>query len=467
MRWRHALAVMTCIGIAGACGGTEPSNAPPVAAFTARCSGLACTFEDASTDDDGAVAAHAWSFGDDATSSNASPTHTYAAPGGHFIVKVVVTDNDGAKATMSRKVSVSADSLPRAGGNHPPVAAFAVACTGLTCTFTDRSGDADPGDSITVSWAFGDGTTSAESGPTHTYDAPGGSFFTPTLTVTDSRNASAIARDTVYVAPVGPPPVAGQIAFSRDGKIYRANSDGTGLVQLTAGPADIDPAWSPDGSRIAFYRGGTNEGIYVMGAYGAHPVLRASAGESPTWSPDGQWVGFACRVGSDGGICKVRADDDAATPVTVLARQGYVAYPAWSPDGGRFAFTSDWNAFDFVYDTWTVTLDGAEPTLLPRGEGPLSCDEVQPAWSPDRQWIAVSAVCHDEGAVSQIAVRRPDGSGLIGVTMATGYAHPTWSPDGRIIAFTSENSIDWVSADGSQRGRIIANGTSPAWRPGN
>ena len=268
--------------------------------------------------------------------------------------------------------------------------------------------------------------------------------------------------------PYDPPPVAGQIAFSRDGKIYLANSDGTGLVQLTAGPADIEPAWSPDASRIAFYRGGTNGGIYVMGADGAHPVLRASPGGSPTWSPDGQWVAFNCRVGPDGGICKVRADDDATTPVTVLARQGYVAYAAWSPDGSRFAFTSDWNGFDLVYDTWIVTLNGAEPTLLPRSQELWrNCDEEQPAWSPDGQWIAVSAVCHDESAVSQIAVRRPDGSGLIGVTMATGYAHPTWSPDGRIIAFTSENSIDWVSADGSQRGRIIDNGSSPAWRPRN
>ena len=41
--------------------------------------------------------------------------------------------------------------------------------------------------------------------------------------------------------PYDPPPVAGQIAFSRDGKIYLANSDGTRLVQLTAGPAVFEP----------------------------------------------------------------------------------------------------------------------------------------------------------------------------------------------------------------------------------
>ena len=80
--------------------------------------------------------------------------------------------------------------------------------------------------------------------------------------------------------------------------------------------------------------------------------------------------------------------------------------------------------------------------------------------------MAASAVCAYDGVdLSRIVVRNRDGSGLTGVTMATGYAHPTWSPDGRFIAFASENSIEWVSVDGSRRGRVIANGMSPAWRP--
>jgi WD40 repeat protein len=480
MRSFRSFAVPTSLVIAAACGGTEPSNAPPVAAFTASCTKLACVFQNASTDDDGSIARYAWAFGDGATSSDASPSHSFSASG-HFMVTLAVIDNAGATAKLSQKLAVSADSLPPArdsvppagdslppvGGNHPPVAVFGVACGALTCTFTNRSADPDAADSITVSWAFGDGATSAEWNPSHTYDAPGGSFFIPTLTVTDSRNASAIVADTLYLAPDGPPPVAGQIAFSRDGKIFLANTDGTGLVQLTAGPADINPAWSPDGSRIAFYRGGNDGGIYVMGADGGSQVRRTSPGGSPTWSPDGHWIAFACLVGGGGGICKVPADGDAATPVIVLARTGYVDFPAWSPDGSRIAFTSDYMMYDFVYDTWILTLDGAEPALLPRSrELWPHCNEVQAAWSADGQRMAASAVCAYDGVdLSRIVVRNRDGSGLTGVTMATGYAHPTWSPDGRFIAFASENSIEWVSVDGSRRGRIIANGMSPAWRP--
>jgi Tol biopolymer transport system component/chitodextrinase len=465
-RLSHALSALTCAAMAAACGGTEPSNTPPVAAFATHCGQLVCVFENASTDEDGTIAAFAWNFGDGATSTDANPTHAYAAPGGDFTVTVVVTDNDGGAATLSRKLVVSVDSLSPA--ELPPVAAFSVSCFGLACTFTDQSTDPDAADSVVAwTWSFGDGATSTETSPAHTYDAPGGRF-TATLTVSDTRGAAATATQAMFVASDSPPPVAGQIAFSREGRIYRVNTDGTGLVQLSAGPADSEPAWSPDGSRIAFSRGGDAGGIYVMTADGVNPVRRADAGGSPTWSPDGQWVAFSCRVGGDGGICKVRADDDGTAPVTALVRAGAVAYPAWSPDGTRIAYSSDWNLFDFWLDLWVASLDGSEPTRLPRNNDPFPrSDEVQPAWSPDGQRIAVMECPwgFEFCSTGDVEVMNADGSGIVRVGAAIGFAHPTWSPDGQYIAFASANSIRWVRADGNQLGRIITNGTSPAWRP--
>ena len=126
--------------------------------------------------------------------------------------------------------------------------------------------------------------------------------------------------------------------------------------------------------------------------------------------------------------------------------------------------------YDFWSVLWVVALDGSEPAVLPRSHDPWpSFDELQPAWSPDGARIAVMTCNYTRGCGSpgQLVVMNADGSSFVVVATATGYAHPTWSPDGRVIAFASDNSIEWISVDGSRRGRIIANGTSPAWRPGN
>jgi serine protease len=85
-----------------------PVNVPPVAAFTFSCSGLTCSFTDASTDADGSVVAWAWNFGDGATSSAQHPSRTFAA-GGTYTITLTVTDNDGATDTVSQSVTVSAE----------------------------------------------------------------------------------------------------------------------------------------------------------------------------------------------------------------------------------------------------------------------------------------------------------------------------------------------------------------------
>ena len=54
----------------------------------------------------GRIAAYAWNFGDGATSTDPSPAHSYALPGGDFTVSVMVTDNQGGAATLSRKLLV-------------------------------------------------------------------------------------------------------------------------------------------------------------------------------------------------------------------------------------------------------------------------------------------------------------------------------------------------------------------------
>ena len=327
------------------------------------------------------------------------------------------------------------------------------------------------------------------------------SFANPEHTVVELTPAANLAAGTEHELAVRPgirdldgapleaatnvsfttaPIIAAQLAFVRDSQIYVVNADG-GLVQLTHsgdGVSNRDPAWSPDGKRLAFsrsYRNG-NSDIYVMNADGSNVLRRTNGGSNwePAWSPDGRTIAFTGYGGGTTGVLLIDADGGSGSRV-LLNRPGYNANPAWSPDGRKITFTSDWRAYDFLYDLYIMNADGSgiEPLL----EGPFFWVDglifyFQSAWSPDGQKIAV-VVCGwgDNCSQSEIAVVNADGSGLKVLAQAGGFARPTWSPDGRTIAFSSSrcracpSSIRFVSADGGAEGVIVTNGHSPAWRP--
>jgi len=159
-------------------------NNPPEAEFEVDCQDLRCTFLDRSTDGDGSVVSWQWDFGDGATSSERNPSHVYGAAG-RYEVRLLVTDNDGAADTRTHTAEPQAPPPP--APNDPPQADFDVHCSGLTCTFTDKSKD-DDGTIVSWSWSFGDGATSTEQNPVHTYATS--ERFDVLLTVTDDRGAT-------------------------------------------------------------------------------------------------------------------------------------------------------------------------------------------------------------------------------------------------------------------------------------
>jgi serine protease len=87
-------------------GGT-PVDAPPVAAFTFSCSGLACSFDGTASTDDNGVSAYAWNFGDGSTATGATASHTFAA-GGTYTVTLTVTDTGSQTGSSALPVAVSA-----------------------------------------------------------------------------------------------------------------------------------------------------------------------------------------------------------------------------------------------------------------------------------------------------------------------------------------------------------------------
>lgn len=170
-----------------------PDPGRPTAAFAANCTtqNTTCTFDgSASSDPDGTIASWAWEFGDGATGSGKTTSHTYPRSG-TFSVRLTVTDNDGKTAVASKTVQV--------GPNQAPSAAFTNQCFGFVhlCSFDGR-GSADPDGSISAwAWDFGDGATGSGDQVAHNYGRAG--TFSVTLTVTDDRGGTGSTRKTVTV----------------------------------------------------------------------------------------------------------------------------------------------------------------------------------------------------------------------------------------------------------------------------
>jgi hypothetical protein len=131
---------------------------PPVASFTADVTHLDVYVVSTSTDDPkGSIVSWEWEFGDGGTASGPTATHSYTAKG-IFWISLTVTDNDGLPNTATNPVEII---------DNAPVADFTFTVDGATVSFVSASTD-DYG-IVSYSWDFGDGTTSTEANPTHTF----------------------------------------------------------------------------------------------------------------------------------------------------------------------------------------------------------------------------------------------------------------------------------------------------------
>ena len=269
-------------------------------------------------------------------------------------------------------------------------------------------------------------------------------------------------------------------------EIYSMNPDGSGVQRLTtSGGHDVDPAWSPDGKRVAFVstRHDLSGEIYVMNADGTGVQrLTINVGEggvdgSPTWSKDGKRIAFvSARDDLAGDIYTMNAADGSdVTHVTDF--DGEDSDPAWSPDGKQIAFVSTRESGGTGRtELYLVTLDTRQVTRLTT-EGIVIRD---PSWAPGGKQIAFSTigslVVPTDGEPSvlslDISVLNLDGNRLTRITGGPGGtddSDPSWSPDGKLIAFVSRTpfnvDIATMNADGSGVTYLTnpANDQAPAW----
>ena len=205
--------------------GVGNQNVPPTAAFTSTAKNLTASFDAAgSTDTDGAVKTYAWVFGDGSTGDGVSPSHTYGAAG-TYTVKLTVTDDGGASASASNKVTVTAP-------NAAPVASFTTSTSNLTASL-DASASADADGTVKAyAWDFGDGSTG--SGVTTSHDFAVAGTYAVKLTVTDDGGAIGTATKQVTVSA----PAAQHLAADKFERI----------VTSGLGAADVGGNWTVDGT---------------------------------------------------------------------------------------------------------------------------------------------------------------------------------------------------------------------------
>ena len=249
--------------------------------------------------------------------------------------------------------------------------------------------------------------------------------------------------------------------------IHVIRSNGSDNFRLTDhAEGDLDPAWSADGSRIAFTsnRDGNYE-VYVMAATGGNQVRLTNAPGAdhlPTWSPDGSKIAFVSDHNGNTDIYAMNAD--GTSPVRLTTDPGLDTDPAWSPDGRTIAFRSEQGGTSGI---WIMNADGSGRTRLTSSQ----MGDYQPAWSPDGTRIAFSSGTGNY--TRDIVLINADGSGRTELTVGYENAQdPSWSSDGRKIAFTAytyyyNTDIVLVSMEGIPYSPLMTSnsGTNPVWRP--
>jgi Tol biopolymer transport system component len=205
--------------------------------------------------------------------------------------------------------------------------------------------------------------------------------------------------------------------------IFVANADGSGVEQLTHDRGNRLPAWSPDGSRIAYtYQGpdGSSQ-VFVMDANGSNAVQLTTGSAfnlRPQWSPDGTRIAFESIADRNADVYVMNADGSGATRLT--SDPAADSSPVWSPDGTRIAFTSAREPSGM----YLMNADGSDLRLL---EPDADVANLGIAWSPDGSLIAFSS-SRGGGSARAIYVLDPASGAVTQVTDRGAIWAPAWQP---------------------------------------
>jgi TolB protein len=275
--------------------------------------------------------------------------------------------------------------------------------------------------------------------------------------------AGTATRDTARVTFQLTCAVFWKLAFERQESIALASISGAGVELVGLGS---QPAWSPDGGKLAYDCGGICirrlDGLDIVQI----PAPSDGYDVGPAWRPDGARIalsGYDCGVYfyydycSWSGLFLVEPNGANRSKVPLPASIQEVHDVAWSPEGDRLAFTC-------VHTNWITDIC----LVKPDGSGfeRLTSDtaiEGSPTWRPDASSIAFHTNRHP---VTEIVVMNLDDRSVTRFSPELFGMNPAWSPDGATIAFEGFFGLFVINADGSGRTRLTTGFDShPAWRP--